>query len=66
MNNRCIAILPTGEWAEIDQNNQIEFVFLTEKQRNMLGDLSDSMILELASGLTEEGINAVFTQYENE
>lgn len=63
MNTHCIAILPTGEWAEITQINQIEFVFITEEQLNMMADLSNSSILELASGLTEDGVNAVFKKY---
>ena len=60
---KLIALLPTGEWTELDSPNDIEFLYLTQKHLEKMQLLSDSSLRELASGLTREGINAVFAQY---
>lgn len=55
----CVAILPTGEWAGVDSEHDVQFIYLTEWQLSGLNGLTDRMILELSTNMTEENINAL-------
>lgn len=58
---KLIAVLPTGEWAEVESDNDVCFVTLTDKQFNHLSNegASANTILELTAGCTKENINDI-------
>lgn len=58
---RRIAILPTGDWAEVSKTlGDVEYVTLNERQFDeVCNSATQNTMLELHEGLTAEGIDAV-------
>lgn len=56
-----IAILPTGDWAVVESDNDVQYVEVTDQQLEALlnEDYSDNTILSIDSSCTEENINSI-------
>lgn len=58
---KTIAILPTGDWGEVESENDVQFVELTQRQYHELsnGEHSQSTVLQLTSDCTKENIDSI-------
>lgn len=56
-----IAILPTGQWAVVESDNDVQYVELTDAQLEHINnnDVSENTILSIDSSCTEENINSI-------
>ena len=61
---KMILILPTGEWAEINQNNQAAVVGLSEEQLSKINMLSPSTSAMQALMVDNVDIDAWFKELE--
>lgn len=59
----CVAILPTGDWAGVESEDDVQFVHLTEWQMSALNGLTENMILKLDPNMTEENINDLIFEW---
>lgn len=58
---KLIAILPTGDWAEVENVNDVQIVTLTDTQFNHLCNegVADNTLLQIDSTCTEANINSI-------
>lgn len=58
---KLIAVLPTGDWAEVESENDVQIVELTQRQLHTLSndDHSQGTILQLTSDCTKENIDSI-------
>jgi hypothetical protein len=56
-----IAILPTGQWAVVESDNDVQYVELTDAQLEHISNngVSENTILSIDSSCTEENINSI-------
>jgi hypothetical protein len=58
---KTIAILPTGDWCEVESENDVQFITVTNKQFAALSsvDYTKNTILEIDSSCTIDNINNI-------
>ena len=60
-----ILVLPTGEWAELNQDNQAAVIGLSEEQLNKITTLNPSASAMKTLMIAETDINAWFAELES-
>lgn len=61
MKKYTIAVLPTGDWAQVESENDVQIVELTPKQFHYICEhgCTENQMLELAESCTESNIDSI-------